>query len=488
MHVATVPDRREQADPDRTCLEDLDRSWTSAQFAAEVRRVAGGLAARGVRPGDVVGAMLPNQLELVVLMFAAWRLGVALTPVNPALTADEACYQLDDCSARLVIAEDDNLATVAGARAEVASLADYRALAGDPPPLRVQDDDVALVIYTSGTTGRPKGVVLDHANVSAMADMIVTWLGLGPDDRCLLVLPLFHVNGLMASVVSPLAAGGTTIVAPRFAPDRFWAWVERFRPTYFSAVPTIYLLLNNEPADAVPDTSSLRFVVCGAAPMPVEAITAFEARYRVPLVEGYGLSEGTVASTINPLDGPRKPGTVGPALPGQTVAVVDDAGRSLPPGQVGEVVIKGPNIMRGYLGRDAETAATLRDGWLHTGDVGHLDADGYLTLVDRVKDMIIRGGENIYPKEIESVLYAHPAVLEAAVVGKPDPVYGEQPVAFVSLRPGQQVTADELDAYCRDRLAGFKRPREYVVLDTLPKNPVGKITKPQLRDLVRGQG
>ncbi|HYB49283.1 MAG TPA: AMP-binding protein, partial [Streptosporangiaceae bacterium] len=209
MHPAAIPDHRHREDPGSPCLEDLGRRWTSAQFAAEVRRVAAGLAGHGIRAGEVVGAVLPNRLELITLLFATWRLGAALTPVNPALTAAEARYQLDDCDARLVVTDDDNLAKVTPGRAGVLTLDNYRALTGTPPDLREEDSDVALIIYTSGTTGRPKGVVLDHANITAMAAMLVSWFRLSRTDRCLLILPLFHVNGLMASVVSPLTAGGS---------------------------------------------------------------------------------------------------------------------------------------------------------------------------------------------------------------------------------------------------------------------------------------
>jgi long-chain acyl-CoA synthetase len=253
------------------------------------------------------------------------------------------------------------------------------------------------------------------------------------------------------------------------------------QPTFFSAVPTIYALLTAQPADVKPDTSSLRHVICGAAPMPAEAIRAFEARYGVPVVEGYGLSECTVVATANPMDGVRKHGTVGVPLPGQQVRVVDPKDAPLPAGESGEVVIQGPNVMRGYLGRPEETERTLRGGWLHTGDVGRFDEDGYLVLVDRLKDMIIRGGENIYPKEIEEVLYAHPSVFEAAVVGRPHAVYGEEPVAFVAFRDGATAQPDELIEHCRHSLARFKTPRAIFVEDALPKNPVGKIDKPSLR-------
>lgn len=246
-------------------------------------------------------------------------------------------------------------------------------------------------------------------------------------------------------------------------------------------MPAIYSMLAHAPAETQFQTDSLRFVVCGAAPMPAPLIPAVEERLCVVLVEGYGLSEGSCASTVNPLRGPRKPGTVGLALPGQTVAIVDDDGHQLPAGEPGEVVIAGPTVMRGYLGKPEETAKTVRDGWLHTGDVGYLDEDGYLVLVDRVKDMIIHGGENIYPKEIETVLHQADGVREAAVVGRADDVMGEVPVAFVSTTGPDATTTDDLLAFLGERLAPYKVPVAITVLDEVPKNPVGKIDKPALR-------
>ena len=258
--------------------------------------------------------------------------------------------------------------------------------------------------------------MLDHANLTAMVAMITTAFDVTAADHCLLILPLFHVNGILVSVLSPLAAGGCTTITGRFSPSTFFDTVEAVRPTYFSAVPAIYAMLSALPDDVDPDTSSVRFAICGAAPMPAELIARFEQRYGTTIVEGYGLSECTCVATVNPVDGPRKAGTVGLPLPGQEVALLDTDGKPTTDGQ-GEVIVRGPNVMRGYLNKPEDTARTLADGWLHTGDVGYFDADGYLVLVDRVKDMIIRGGENIYPKEIENVLYTHPAVLEAAVVG-----------------------------------------------------------------------
>ncbi|MDP3892075.1 class I adenylate-forming enzyme family protein, partial [Nocardioides sp.] len=319
----------------------------------------------------------------------------------------------------------------------------------------------------------------------AMSTSLIQHFALTEVDTSLLVLPLFHVNGLVASVLSVLRAGGNVVIAPRFSPDTFWDVVEAHRPTYFSAVPTIYAILEAHTERPV-DTSSLRFVICGAAPMPADLITRFEDRFSVPIVEGYGLSEGSVASTINPVSGPRKPGTVGIALPGQEIAVVSSEGEPQPTGQRGEVVIRGANVMRGYLGKPEETVNVVRDGWLHTGDVGIIDDDGYLSVVDRIKDMIIRGGENIYPKEIEECLYGHPAILEAAVVGRPDDVLGEVPVAFVATKPGLTATAEELLTHCAASLASYKVPCEIHIRTELPKNSVGKLVKGFLREQTAG--
>ena len=449
-----------------------------------MRLTAASLVELGIGPGDVVGVILPNCVELITIMFAAWRLGAARTPVNPALTAKEAQHQITDSRASLVVVDEASAAKADRGTARVRTVDELTRgpVTGGDPPLRTDLADIALLIYTSGTTGRPKGVMLDHSNVAATSAMIVDWFGMSSAERCLLVLPLFHVNGIMVSAVSPLVAGGSTVIAPRFDVATFWDLVERVRPTFFSAVPTIYAMLTGLPPEARPDTSSLRLVICGAAPMPAGAIRDFEARYGVAIVEGYGQSESTVVITANPIDGIRKPGTVGLPLPGQELQIVGANDEELPPGEPGEVTVRGANVMRGYLGKPDETARTLRGGWLHTGDVGRLDADGYLVLVDRLKDLIIRGGENIYPKEIEDVLYNHPAVFEAAVVARDHPVFGEEPVAFVSFRAGHEVEPEELITHAKQSLAKFKVPREVFVEARLPTNAVGKIDKPALRE------
>ncbi|MFG2029528.1 class I adenylate-forming enzyme family protein [Streptomyces sp. NPDC048825] len=492
LHIAELPDVRAARNPTGPCIGDDHEQLGNLEFLERVRNAAAALRAHGIGAGDVVAVVLPNRLELVVIMFAAWRLGAAVTPVNPGLTDAEARHQIEDSAAKVVITDDSARAvgTLDVAAVVDASLAAERMEGAEGPEGTGVDagdlasDALALIIYTSGTTGRPKGVMLDHANVAAMCRMIIDGLGLDETDHSLLVLPLFHVNGIVVSVLSPLLAGGRATVAGRFRASTFFASVERARPTYFSAVPAVYAMLVSLPDEVRPDTSSLRRVICGAAPMPAELITRFENRYAVPVVEGYGLSEGTCASTLNPPAGPRKPGTVGLPLPGQTVAVMDGEGNVLDDGSAGEVVVRGPNVMRGYLGLQEETARTVVDGWLHTGDVGRFDADGYLVLVDRIKDMIIRGGENIYPKEIENVLHTHPAVLEAAVVGAPDPVLGEVPVAHVVPLPGAEVTAGELVEHCRGSLARIKVPVTVLVTESLPRNPVGKIDKRRLRSIV----
>ncbi|MEW2304910.1 AMP-binding protein [Streptomyces sp. NPDC006655] len=480
MNFASLPDRRAALDPDGAAVSDGRQALTNVQLLRRVQASARHLKDLGVGPGDVVALRLTNRVEFVVLLFAAWRLGATITPVNPSMTDVEVARQLKDSGARLLVSEDGEAAVADGAAVLAVGELHHAAAEPDQTPL-ADPSALALLIYTSGTTGVPKGVMLDHANIDAMADMGRRALEVGPADRCLLILPLFHVNGIVVSTLIPLLAGASVAIADRFHPETFFDVVERERPTFFSAVPTIYSMLAALPDQVRPDTSSLRFGVCGAAPASAELLTRFEARYGFPLVEGYGLSEGTCASTINPVAGPRRAGTVGLPFPGQEIRIVDADGSEVPPGMEGEIVVRGPNVMRGYLGRPEETANVLVDGWLHTGDVGRLDADGYLTLVGRSKDMIIRGGENIYPKEIEDVLVGDPSVLEAAVIGVPDEKWGEVVVAYVQPRPGSTVDPSALQSLCARSLTGFKRPTAFFVVEAIPKNAVGKIDKVSLR-------
>jgi acyl-CoA synthetase (AMP-forming)/AMP-acid ligase II len=488
MRFSKLPDLRMSQASSAPCIADAATSLSNGEFHAKVLVVAGLFAELGVKAGDVVAIMLPNRVEFVVAMFAAWRLGAAVTPINPNLTLQETRHQMTDSGARLLLNTSGDRVLDHVPSSPVAALhggAQYGAQDAAPP---VDDTSaLALLIYTSGTTGLPKGVMLDHANIEAMAEMSRDAMQITATDHCLLVLPLFHVNGIVASILTPLLAGSRVTIRARFDIETFFTDVEQLRPTYFSAVPTIYALLNALPLEVKPDTSSLRYGICGAAPASAELLATFEARYGFPLVEGYGLSEGTCASTINPLYGVRKAGTVGLPFPGQRVVVADAAGRHLPAGETGEVLVQGPNVMRGYLDKPEETAKAIVDGWLRTGDLGRFDADGYLSIVGRLKEMIIRGGENIYPKEIEDALTACPSVLEAAVIGVPHETLGEIVIAYVAYRAGQGGTLEELDQHCAARLTRYKRPAAIHVIGSLPKNAVGKIDKLKLRALWKAQ-
>ena len=481
MSLKYLPWNRPAAWGTRPCLRDDRGELTYDEFELRAGAVAEQFAELGVGKGSVVAIMLPNRIELLTAIVAAWRLGAAATPINPVFTATEADYQITDADADLVIVGDASVSSAGRLKLVVDDLR-VKPM-GELPGPATSESDLALLIYTSGSTGKPKGVMLAHSNVSAMASMMDEALKLSTDDHCLLVLPLFHVNAICVSFLATMLSGGQLSILSRFHPVEFLQAVEKLRPTYFSAVPTIYMHLLALPAEFQADPSSIRFAICGAAPASEELLRGFEERYGFPLLEGYGLTECTCAATANPLDGERKVGTVGIALPGQTVAIMGPDGALVPTGERGEVVLKGDNIMQGYLNRAEATAETLGDGWLHTGDVGILDEDGYLRLVDRIKDMIIRGGENIYPKEIETVLQHDPAVIEAAVVGQPHPIYGEVPVAYVALHPERTVTAESMRASCAEQLTKIKVPVTITILDALPKNPVGKIDKPTLRTL-----
>jgi acyl-CoA synthetase (AMP-forming)/AMP-acid ligase II len=482
MNLPALPDLRATENPSGPAVADDYTDLNNSQFLAAVQRAATSLRGHGVSAGDVVAIMLPNAASFVVSLFAAWRLGAAVTPINPSLTPTEVSYQVSDAAAKVLITQ-----TIPEFDAGAPAVVTTDVLDGGEPTAEIldapqhPDSALALLIYTSGTTGRPKGVMLDHANLNAMCGAVIDGFMMTPDDHSLLILPLFHVNGIVVGTLSPLLAGGRATIAGRFKVDTFFDRIEQTRATYFSAVPTIYTMLCGLPASVKPNTSSVRFAVCGAAPASVELLEAFESRYGIPIIEGYGLSEGSCASTVNPLTGKRKAGTVGLPLPGQTIRLVDAAGMSVPDGEAGEVVIKGANVMRGYLNRPEETAKTIVDGWLHTGDVGRFDEDGYLLLVDRAKDMIIRGGENIYPREIEAVAHGLPQIAEAAVVGRAHPVYGEEPVLFVSLHPDMTLDATAIREHLSGSLSKYKLPVEITIMDDLPKNAVGKIAKPELR-------
>jgi long-chain acyl-CoA synthetase len=344
-----------------------------------------------------------------------------------------------------------------------------------------EDGDSAVILYTSGTTGIPKGAELAHGSLARNCEVAVALFTLGPDTVTLGALPLFHTFGQTCAMNATLAAGGCLTLLPRFDPGRALEVIARDRVSVFEGVPTMYGALLHDPGAATADASSLEVCACGGASLPVELMRAFEARFQCVILEGYGLSETSPLASFNHPGRPRKPGSIGTAIAGVEMKVISDAGEDLPAGDVGEIVIRGHNVMKGYFNRPEATAEAIdADGWFHSGDLARVDEDGYFYIVDRKKDMIIRGGYNVYPREIEEVLYEHAAVREAAVVRVPHDELGEEVGAAVVLKDGASATAAELRAFVKDRVAAYKYPRHVWLVDELPKGPTGKILKRQI--------
>jgi len=456
-------------------------------------RVAGWLRERGVRPGDPVGVMLPNVPLFPVVYYGVLRAGGAVVPMNPLLKYREVTHYLGDSGARLVIAwetaasEAQTGAQAAGASVVVVGATSLDAVGEwplSPDVARRGDDDTAVILYTSGTTGTPKGAELTHANLRRNASVTATTLlGLGPDDVVMGCLPLFHSFGQTCGLNAAVQSGACLTLIPRFSPEQALHVLARDRVTVLEGVPTMYVGLLQAAAGA-PDTSTLRLCVSGGAALPVEVLHGFEAAFGTVILEGYGLSETSPVATFN-RRGQRKPGSIGLPIDGVELRLVGEDGEPVPAGEVGEIAIRGHNVMKGYRGRPEATAAAISGGWFRTGDLARADAEGFYYIVDRKKDMIIRGGYNVYPREVEEVLYEHPAVLEAAVIGVPDPSLGEEVAAAVVLRPGAAATPDELRDWVRQRVAAYKYPRQVWLADALPKGPTGKILKREITVPVR---
>jgi long-chain acyl-CoA synthetase len=480
---------------DEPFVRDARLEWSYAEFAHRVSEVAAGLREHGVGERDVVGVVLPNSPHYLELWWAILWVGATFNPVNPALTAREAIGILSDSGAKLVVATPEAGAALEDLRDELPAVREILAAAGGDPVAELRgrgtvDDSapvgragLASLVYTSGTTGRPKGAMLSHGNLLANAWQLGEPVPVGRGDVMGMVLPLFHVNAQMVTTVVPMFLGARVAMWDRFSASQFWGEVARFAPVTFSAVPTMLAALLYAPGADGAELNTLRFVICGAAPLSPALFHRFEDKFGLRILEGYGLTEGTTCSTINPFMGPRKIGSIGLPTRGQEVRVLDERGDPVPDGTLGEVCLRGPNVMQGYLNRPDANAETLRDGWLHTGDVGYRDPDGYFFLVDRKKDMIIRGGENIYPREVEDVLLEHASVKEAAVIGRPDEVRGEEVHAVVALVEDGDVAG--VERHCRDRLAPFKVPTGWDVVDELPKTSTGKIDKKPLRERLR---
>ncbi len=503
LNIATVLRESATAKPDKPYVLVNDLSFTYAQVDEISGRVASALLATGLTRGDKVAVQLPNLPQFLFTYFGILKAGLTMVPLNPLLRAPEVAYHLEDSDSRILVtfemfAEEafkgaqqvDGVTTyvvnVPGndQRPEGTKHYDELYFADDTRDIVPTDaDDTAVLLYTSGTTGKPKGAELTHFNLYMNCTVAGELFGFQDDDIGVAVLPLFHVFGLSSVLNTNVRYGGTIVLVPRFELDPVVEAIEKHRCTLFSGVPTMYFgLLNMDLGDR--DLSSLRTGVSGGAAIPGEVIKAFEEKFPGCVVlEGYGLSESTSTTTFNVNAEQRKVLSIGKPIWGVNVQVVDEADKPLPPGQdhVGEIVIRGHNIMKGYYKNPEATATAFQNGWFHTGDLGYADDDGFLYIVDRKKDLVIRGGYNVYPREVEEVLYGHPAVVEAAVIGRADPKLGEEVVAFVALGPGADVDPAELVSYCKERLAAYKYPREVRVVPSLPKGATGKILKKELR-------
>ena len=484
MNVAQLLERAALYHADRAALVAGDRRWTYRELDADVSTLAGGFAGLGLKPGERLGLHLPNCPEFALVYYAAQKCGLVPLSLNVTYKADEIEYIVGDARPAAVITADpvaanlpsrDRMPTVG----HLLNVNDLVSLRGTPRrALDLDREQTAAILYTSATTGRPKGVMLTHGNVVSNAYATVHHLRMTSDDRGLCALPMFHCFGQNAIMNSLVTAGGTMVMHERFVPDAFVDAIAAHRITILYAVPTMYILLLA--MERPLDFSSVRLYFSAAAILPTDVERRWHERFGRWIQQGYGLTETSPFASYNH-DVVFKPGAVGTPIENVEMKIVDPEDREVADGERGEIVIKGPNVMKGYFGNDAATAEAVRDGWFHSGDIGYRDADGYFFIVDRVKDMINVSGFKVFPREVEEVLFRHAAVKEAAVVGIPDAVRGEAVKAYVVLSEGARVGVEELQALCRAAIADYKVPGRIEFVPALPKNPTGKILKKDLR-------
>lgn len=485
------------AGPERTALILNEHRLSYGDLDAATAKMAGWLTAQGISAGDRIALMLPNVPAFAIVYYGALRAGAVVVPMNPLFKKREIEFYLSDSGSRVLFANpalSPEAADAAGAAGVTFAAVDgvdaitMGALLADAEPVGAvtdrADGDTAVILYTSGTTGKPKGAELTHANLDS--NQRTTWqtlLELNDTDVVMGCLPLFHVFGMTCGLNVAVATGAALTLIPRFDPNAALDVIARDRVTLFEGVPTMYAAMLAAAEGRQTDLSSLRCCVSGGSSLPVEVLKRFEQQFGCIILEGYGLSETSPVASFNHPHQVRKPGSIGVPVRGVEMDLVDSDGGRTADGEIGEIIIRGENIMAGYWNQPQATAEAIRDGWFHTGDLATRDADGYYVIVDRAKDMIIRGGLNIYPREIEEVLYEHPSIAEAAVVGTPHDVLGEEIAAFVVPRPGAAIDPVEVSRFVRDRLAAYKYPRTVTVVDALPKTATGKILK---RELPRG--
>jgi long-chain acyl-CoA synthetase len=489
-NLATVLTDTAEKHADRTAIKLDDFEITYEQLNEASGRVAALLADKGVEAGDRVGIMLPNVPQFAAVYYGVLRRGGVVVPMNPLLKKREVGFYLEDPEAKLMFAWHDfedaakHGSEDAGAELILVKPGEFEEMLGEyEPDLDVadrDDDDTAVILYTSGTTGKPKGAELTHGNLHKNAEVSIGLADTHEEDILLGALPLFHSFGQTCGLNAAMLAGAKLSMIPRFDPSKALEIIQRDSVTIFQGVPTMFTgMLHADDKDDY-DVSCLRVSMSGGSAMPVEVLKGFEEAFGCKVLEGYGLSETSPVASFNHADRERKPGTIGHPVEGVEMKVVDEDGKEVDQGEVGEIVIKGHNVMKGYWNREDATKEAIKDGWFHSGDMGKVDEEGYFSIVDRKKELIIRGGYNVYPREIEEVLYEHPAVQEAAVVGVPDDKMGEEVGAAVVLKQGEDVSEEDLRDFVKDEVASYKYPRKVWFLDELPKGPTGKILKREI--------
>ncbi len=499
MNLASILADAVAAEPNKVAFKLDDVELTYHALDEGSARVAGLLRAAGVGPGDRVGIMLPNVPHFPVVYYGVLRLGAVVVPMNVLLKGREVRYYLEDPGAKALFAwngfEEAAREGAEGLAVEtfIVTPGEFERGLGDADPVREianrGEDDTAVILYTSGTTGSPKGAELTHSNMLTNCRVVTeSVIVIEESDRLLGALPLFHSFGQTCTMNAAINARASVSLIPRFDPVKAFEILERDEITIFEGVPTMYTALLAVPDRDRYDTSSLRVCVSGGASLPVETLRAFEGEFGVKLLEGYGLSETSPVASFNHPHMEQKAGSIGTPIEGVEMKAIDDDGNEVAQGEPGEIAIRGHNVMKGYWDRPDATAESIDgDGWFKTGDVATVDEEGYFFIVDRKKDMIIRGGYNVYPREIEEILYGHPAILEAAVVGVPHGELGEEVGAAVVLNEGAEATADEIREHCKAEVAAYKYPRHVWFLDELPKGPTGKILKREI-DVPSGVG
>lgn len=487
--------------PKKTVCYFGEKTLSYELLDLNVGKVAAYLQEEGLSFQDRVAILLPNCPEFVTAYFGVLRCAGIVVPINPLFKGEEVKYIFNDSQISMVITSQSFLPIIESIWKYIPTLKKVIVVGGESngdtiayediissmkpvgSDVEVEPDTIAACLYTSGTTGRPKGALLSHDNLIFDAQSIIEHIGVAEDENYLCVLPLFHSFGQMVCMIVPITSGASITLVEQFRPDTVLKEIADKKVTIFAGVPAMYgAFLSVVKKIQGYDLSSLRLCVSGGAPMPVELMKAFESEYPIVIIEGNGPTETSPVSYCNPRSGLRKPGSVGIPIPGVSVRIVDNDDNELPINEIGEICVQGRNVMKGYLNQPEATAEAMKGGWFHTGDLGKIDEDGYIYIVDRKKDMIIVGGLNVYPREVEEIIFQHPKVADAAVVGKPDHLRGEVAKAFVVVKEGESIEPREIILHCKEKLANYKVPKEVAVIDTLPRTSTGKVDKKRLRE------